>query len=159
MSFYLIIKWKHWHINIQAQRPNSENTRRKTNGDQIGKRYQWKGFDCKRCCGIGKAECGITLAALWPSNLMTAGGRVVMVDGRYMCVYAWTRQWWWTRLHVGKNYGWTDGTCGQELRNCPTADTLACRQCLVHFIHGGGMLMFADLLPNVWCPCWDVWLK
>ena len=47
--------------------------------------------------------------------MVDSGYIVVMVDGGYMSVYAWTRQ-----LHVaGKNYGWTEGSCGQELPNRP----------------------------------------
>ena len=51
--------------------------------------------------------------------------------GRYMS--AWTGRWW--RLHVGKNYMWA------RIAQLPAADASTCRQCLVHLIHEGGILI------------------
>ena len=66
-------------------------------------------------------------------------------------VYAWTGRWW--RLHVGKNYGWA------RIAQLPAADAPTCRQCLVHLIRGGGMLMSGDLiLNNVLCQQETCWL-
>ena len=46
---------------------------------------------------------------------------------------AWTGRWW--RLHVGKNYVWA------RIAQLPAADASTCRQCLVHLIHEGGILI------------------
>ena len=92
---------------------------------------------------------------------MTAGGRVLLLLDHGTCTRLFK-----TRVHV-------PGTCGQELRavdsryvwariaQLPAADASTCRQCLVHLIRGGGMLMFGHLFPamfNAYAGCWGTYL-
>ena len=87
---------------------------------------------------------------------MTAGGRVLLLLDHGTCTP-----------------GQDGGTCGQELRavdsryvwariaQLPAADAPTCRQCLVHLIRGGGMLMFGHLFPamfNALRGCWETYL-
>ena len=104
---------QHQHINVQTQGHAAENTQMKIQN------YKGKGGS-----GISKVECGITLAALWPSDLMTARGR--QDGGRGTC----GQELLDTVLHVG-------ATVSRVGKNCAIACS-ACRQCLVHLIRGDG---------------------
>ena len=85
-------------------------------------------------------------------------GRVAMVDGGYMSVYMGGVGRRWVpervRLDTAATYMWpariTGGRRVRVGKNCPIApadDAPTCRQCLVHLILAGGMLMFEDLSP------------